>query len=319
MTQIVLPYIILNGTPEDITQVMADLNAIVQIVNGSLDDGNFAAANKDGAAGVASLRTLGAGAQQAAPGQHHTQHQHGGGDEIAVAVPAPNSIPKSGSSSELNAWILNATNVVFGLIKLAADIGGVAGAPQITGLQGVPLPAASAHGFLKRNAAGNGWEAVPWGTTANTVVMGNDSRLQQDAVAVFADAIQAMADGTWTTVTFNQEENDTNALHNPAVNPGRLTAAIAGTYLVSGIVEVAASAINNRGIRIFKNGTYEMGKQLMAAAGSGNHALSVSALVLLGAGDYVELQIFQNSGAARNTVVALPTTAPRFSMVRVAA
>lgn len=68
MTQVSLPYNIQPNTPEDITQVMANLNAIVAVVNGQIDDGNVAAANKDGAVGVPSLRTLGTGALQAAAG-----------------------------------------------------------------------------------------------------------------------------------------------------------------------------------------------------------------------------------------------------------
>jgi hypothetical protein len=53
--------------------------------------------------------------------------------------------------------------------------------PRVVGLQGTPLPAATANGFLKRNAANTAWEAVaycPNGiTTANTVCGGDDGRL----------------------------------------------------------------------------------------------------------------------------------------------
>jgi hypothetical protein len=45
-----------------------------QLVAGSVTDGQIAAANKDGAAGVPSLRTLGSGAQQAAAGNHGHAH-----------------------------------------------------------------------------------------------------------------------------------------------------------------------------------------------------------------------------------------------------
>ena len=69
-----------------------------QIGPGALTDVQMAAANKDGATGTASMRTLGNGALQAAPGNdarlsdprtplgHHASHEAGGSDPIAVSV-----------------------------------------------------------------------------------------------------------------------------------------------------------------------------------------------------------------------------------------
>ncbi|MBW2691000.1 MAG: hypothetical protein JRE57_00020 [Deltaproteobacteria bacterium] len=63
----------------------------------TLTDAEIAAANKDGVAGTASMRTLGTGAQQATAGtdarlsdartptSHAASHQDGGGDEVSVA------------------------------------------------------------------------------------------------------------------------------------------------------------------------------------------------------------------------------------------
>jgi len=39
------------------------------------------------------------------PLQHATTHQHGGTDEIAVATPEPNAIPKANAQGNLNSWI----------------------------------------------------------------------------------------------------------------------------------------------------------------------------------------------------------------------
>jgi hypothetical protein len=49
-------------------KIINAFNAITAVVNGNLDAGNFAAAYKDGVVANASLRTLGTGPQQAAPG-----------------------------------------------------------------------------------------------------------------------------------------------------------------------------------------------------------------------------------------------------------
>ena len=52
---------------------------------------------------------------------HSTEHQHGGGDEIATATPAANAIPKADASSKLDTWISNASDTVQGKIELATQ------------------------------------------------------------------------------------------------------------------------------------------------------------------------------------------------------
>lgn len=61
-----------------------------QITDGELTDADIAAANKDGAVGTASMRTLGTGATQAAAGNdarfvtNGNSHDHDGGDGAAI-------------------------------------------------------------------------------------------------------------------------------------------------------------------------------------------------------------------------------------------
>lgn len=77
-------------------QLAGDLAGIAtspQIAAGAVTDAEVAAANKDGAAAVPSMRTLGSGAGQAAPGNaapqlHHTTHEPGGSDPMAVDAAA---------------------------------------------------------------------------------------------------------------------------------------------------------------------------------------------------------------------------------------
>jgi hypothetical protein len=63
------------------------------------------------------------------------------------------------------------------LTAASGDVTGSYGALTVRGLQGQALPTAVTGGFVKRNAANTGWEEVPYGTAANTVTQGNDSRL----------------------------------------------------------------------------------------------------------------------------------------------
>jgi hypothetical protein len=71
----------------------------------------------------------------------------------------------------------DATATINGRVRLARDFGGTANAPYVVGLQGLNLPAAVSHGFLKWNAAASAWELVTFGTGSNQVCAGNDSRL----------------------------------------------------------------------------------------------------------------------------------------------
>ena len=111
------------------------------------------------------------------PTSHASSHQDGGSDEVATATPGAAAIPKADGSGKLDSWVSDAAAGTKGIIQLAEDLGGTAAAPTIEGLGGDPLPADAANGFLKRNSANDAWEEAAYGSSANTVCEGNDSRL----------------------------------------------------------------------------------------------------------------------------------------------
>lgn len=134
-------YVINNGTgtktvgptPKQILTNNAILLALVDSATNDDDDWIIleASAGSDLAPNVASLRTLGTGAQQAAAGNdsrfadarvplaHAATHKHGGSDEIATATPAANEIPKANGTGKLDAWITGASESAPGLIEIA--------------------------------------------------------------------------------------------------------------------------------------------------------------------------------------------------------
>lgn len=57
------------------------------------------------------------------PTAHATSHQHGGSDEVAVAAPAANAIPKAGAGSTLAAgWLPAATESAQGAAEIATQV-----------------------------------------------------------------------------------------------------------------------------------------------------------------------------------------------------
>lgn len=121
---------------------------------------------------------------------------------------------------------------------------------------------------------------------------------------------QSIPNSAYTSLAFNSERYDVGGYHDPAVNPSRLTvpAGKAGPYIIGGAGSL--DALNPTGayraMRILLNGG-----GVLAQANMGFHATAGTASVPqatvtmawdLVAGDYVELQLYQDSGAAINAL-----------------
>lgn len=105
----------------------------------------------------------------------------------------------------------------------------------------------------------------------------------------------------WTTITFSAEDHDTAGMHSTATNTSRISATVAGYYLVKGTVYFAASTATQIQARVLKNGvtTGIPGLRDKKNPTSGQDALATaSGTLYLNAGDYLELQGYQDSGAA---------------------
>lgn len=127
---------------------------------------------------------------------------------------------------------------------------------------------------------------------------------------------QSIGHGAWTAVTFGVEDFDTHGGHDLVTNTSRYTAQVAGTYHVIGRGGFAANSTGHRGVRIAKNGT--------VVNGSGNYFQSTtsdvwsttgSCDVHLDVGQYVEVQVIQDSGGALNTSASAGDVAPSMSVM----
>jgi len=119
--------------------------------------------------------------------------------------------------------------------------------------------------------------------------------LNSIAVVSHTTAQTGLTVNTWNTATFATEDTDTDTVHISTSNT-RLTAQIAGKYLVGGSLHIDETNIGTRtnaGVRMIKNGgttTIYGNNTSETSATFSDPTLSVSVLIELAAADYMELQ-----------------------------
>jgi hypothetical protein len=147
----------------------------------------------------------------------------------------------------------------------------------------------------------------------------SDSIRQSTALGTRAyhNAAQAVATATWTSLALNSELFDNDTIHDLVTNNSRLTCKTAGVYVITGTVSIAASAAGTlRGIRIFLNGVTPLDTVLLPLVVNTSLIINVSGIYNLALNDYVELQMYQDTGGALNALWQANVT-PMFSMARI--
>ena len=120
-------------------------------------------------------------------------------------------------------------------------------------------------------------------------------------------ANQSISNGADNTLTFDQEEYDTDAIHDNSTNNERLTVPSGVTKVrLVGNVRWASNASGYRQIKFNKNGANFLGLggvlQINTAT-SMDESIS-SPILEVTSGDYFELIVFQNSGSALNVLTS---------------
>mgnify|MGYP000860330672 CR=1 FL=1 len=160
---------------------------------------------------------------------------------------------------------------------LFAATGADAGARVAVGANDSILVADSAQ------TAGLAWQIVP-------------------AARVYNSGALALSAGVWTTLTFNSERYDTDAVHSTVTNTGRLTVPSGGDglYLIGGCVEFDTTSLGSGvrvGVRILLGGTTTIARQVVYGIHSDEDtALAINCMYLLSATNYVELQAYSSAG-----------------------
>ncbi len=129
-------------------------------------------------------------------------------------------------------------------------------------------------------------------------------------VRVFNTTNQSIATGTFTAITMNSETYDTDGFHSTVTNTSRITipSGKAGYYLFIANQAFAANATSWRAIVLRKNNSEFVSSYTDYAGGTTGTVQTISNIINLAEGDYVELFSRQNSGGNLDIVGATNVT-----------
>ena len=160
----------------------------------------------------------------------------------------------------------------------------------------------------------DGWTADRILKGAGANVNPTEEHMNQSC-KVYRTTSQSIPDSTWTAVAFDNEEWDTNNIHDNATNPNRLTCKVAGKYLVIAGLQWVGNTTGRRLLRIRQSGATDIveAEATISAANpvGGSIATGIASLAVDG---YLELLAYQTSGGALNTYASRLTV--NFAMHR---
>jgi len=138
-------------------------------------------------------------------------------------------------------------------------------------------------------------------------------RASPPACRVYHSVDQSAAVGT-TTLAFNSERYDNATMHDTATNNSRLTAPIAGVYLLTLTLAYVGGTTGTYAAAIRLNGaTYIAWDERYVGSISTGPDFAIATTYKLAASDYVEAQVSQSTGGTR-TVSAIGNWSPEFAM-----
>jgi len=121
------------------------------------------------------------------------------------------------------------------------------------------------------------------------------------AVAYYQSAGQSIPNSTNTTLNFQTKEFDTDNAFNTST--GIFQPKVAGIYQINACVYSASFSAAEAFISIYRNGVqWKRGVDLNGTAVMNHYTSTVSSLVSLNGGsDYIEIRVYQSTGAAIST------------------
>lgn len=183
-------------------------------------------------------------------------------------------------------------------ISLPNASGNVALTSSTTGI--ITLGTDTDGNYVAGNTAGkgisvSGTPGEGWSPTIATSFVG---------AKAYRSSNVSLANNTFSNVSFNAQEYDTDAFFAPTSTNITIPAGLAGYYSIQGSIEYAANGTGTRFARINLNGTGLTFMFLTFGVSIFTQTVNVSAVVNLAVGDVITLEAYQNSGGALNILGA---------------
>ncbi len=137
---------------------------------------------------------------------------------------------------------------------------------------------------------------------------------------------QTITDSTWTPILWTSEDWDTangasSTFHNNSSNQERLTvpSGLDGYYAIASNIVWDTNTAGRRALRILQNGATNIAvtRESAVSGGSTGSGMFIGRTFLLAAGDYVQIDAYQDSGGSRVIDGTTFAEVPYFQMYRV--
>jgi hypothetical protein len=139
---------------------------------------------------------------------------------------------------------------------------------------------------------------LKWATPASGTTFSGASVTDAAAVSV--------PNGTYTALTFTQEQYDTDSYHSNSTNTSRLTIPSGKTGYYQVNAQVVYNTSSGGGIRylsIYKNGSFFYASGDVSAPSGQYPRVPITLNAYLSAGDYIEIYAYQTSGGNLNCFI----------------
>ena len=255
--------------------------------------------------------------------------------DLYVTAPGYQTLTLSGVTVAVDAPALDGSQLVAGSVTTAqvadgtltdADVAtahkdGPAGTLSLRTLgSGAQQAAAGNHGHSHPSLSGIGANdhhaqvhALSGSDHSGTLALGQYRSVP--AARAYHNASQSIPNAALTALALNSERWDTDAMHDNVTSNSRLTVKTAGWYVVTAAVEFAANATGIRQLKLLLNGATPLAVLSQPASTGGNFTRQVVVTAYYFAlTDWVEMEVFQDSGGALN-VNSAAQYSPELTMV----
>jgi hypothetical protein len=134
------------------------------------------------------------------------------------------------------------------------------------------------------------------GTVGATGAAGQGGAIPDKGCRIFNDSDLSAPNATDYVLSFNSERWDTDTMHNPALNPERITINTAGVYVLSLHMQLGFDAGGYRTSFMRINGATIIGLASIVGSASLDQQLALATIWKFAQNDYVEALLHQTSG-----------------------